>query len=272
MCRWLAYSGAPIYLEDLLFRPEHSLIDQSLAARTDDNTTNGDGFGIGWYAEKATPGLYKDTRPAWNDDNLHDLAAHIRSRLFFAHVRAASPGLPVQQSNCHPFRHGRWLFMHNGAIAGFARLRRDLALAVEPELFGCLKGSTDSELMFFLALTFGLDRDPVGAMERMAGLVEEVGRAKGIENPLQMTVAVSDGRTIWAFRYSTQGRSRNLYHSLRLDSLRELNPELPLGTYAIVSEPLTDLSDQWEKIAESSVVIVADGEIERRGFAPQPPA
>ncbi len=272
MCRWLAYSGTPIFLEDLLFRPEHSLIDQSLAARTDDNTTNGDGFGIGWYGERETPGIYKDTRPAWNDDNLHDLAANIRSRLFFAHVRSATPDLTVQQSNCHPFRHGRWLFMHNGFIEGFPRLRRELLLAVAPELFPYVRGSTDSELMFFLALTLGLDDDPIGAVERMAGLVEATGRARGIGAPLQMTLGVSDGRHIFAFRYSTQGRSKNLFHSLNVESLREINPDLPAGTYAIVSEPLTNLSESWERIPESSVVTVFAGEIEKRPFTPRPPS
>lgn len=269
MCRWLAYSGAPIFLEDLLFRPEHSLIDQSLAARTDDTTTNGDGFGIGWYGEKAEPGLYRDTRPAWNDDNLRDLAGHIRSPLFFAHVRSASAGIPVQQTNCHPFRHGRSLFMHNGWIQDFPRLRRELSLAIAPELYGAIQGSTDSEVMFFLALTFGLEEDPIGAVERMAGFVERTGRDKGIEAPLQMTVALSDGRRIFAFRYSSVGRSKNLFHSLGLDHLRELNPDLPRGTHAIVSEPLTDLSDQWEKIPEGSVVTVSDGKIERRPFTPR---
>ena len=272
MCRWLAYSGAPIFLEDLLFRPEHSLIDQSLASRTDDTTTNGDGFGIGWFGERETPGVYKDTRPAWNDDNLRDLAANIRSRLFFAHVRSASAGIPVQQSNCHPFRHGRWLFMHNGYIEGFARLRRELLLAIAPELFAEIQGSTDSEVMFFLALTFGLDDDPLGGVERMAGFVEATGRARGVEAPLQMTLGVSDGRRIFAFRYSTRGRSKNLFHNLNIGSLRGVNPDLPDGTHAIVSEPLTNLSEEWEKIPEASAVTVVDGRIERRPFTPRPPA
>ncbi len=269
MCRWLAYSGAPIFLEELIFRPEHSLIDQSLAARTDEVPTNGDGFGIGWYGEKDTPGLYRDVQPAWNDENLRDLAAHIRSRLFLAHVRSATEGIPVQQSNCHPFRSGRWLFMHNGKIQGFPRIRRQLLLAVAPELFGQIQGTTDSEAMFYLALTFGLEEDPIGGVERMAGFVEATARAHGIDNPLQMTLGLADGRRIFAFRYSSQGRSKSLWHSLGAESLRDLNPDLPLGTWAIVSEPLTNLSDHWEKIPESTSVTVFDGQIEKRPFEPK---
>jgi glutamine amidotransferase len=158
MCRWLAYSGAPLYLEELIFKPEHSIIDQSLSAREGPSTTNGDGFGIGWFGSRDTPGVYKDIQPAWNDANLRHLAEQIRSHMFLAHVRAATGGTPVQQTNCHPFRHGRWLFLHNGRVRDFPRVRRDLDFGVNPSLYNFMEGTTDSEVMFHLALTF--DRAP----------------------------------------------------------------------------------------------------------------
>ena len=120
MCRWLAYSGTPMLLERLLYTPVHSLIDQSLHSRLGAETTNGDGFGIGWYGDSPTPGTFKSTEPAWNDRNLRELASHVRSGLVFAHIRAAI-GSPVQLTNCHPFKHDDWLFMHNGFIDGFDR-------------------------------------------------------------------------------------------------------------------------------------------------------
>ena len=120
MCRWLAYSGPPIFLEALVFEPENSLCSQSLQALESKSPTNGDGFGIGWYDHREEPGLFREVLPAWNDDNLRSLAAQIRSGLFFGHVRA-STGTVTNRSNCHPFRHGRWMFMHNGMIeAGLA--------------------------------------------------------------------------------------------------------------------------------------------------------
>ena len=134
MCRWLAYSGSPVLIKELLLDPKHSLIDQSLHARLGAETTNGDGFGIGWYGVGDTPGVFHSIEPAWNDRNLRDLAGHIRSPLVLAHIRASS-GSPVQQTNCHPFRHGRWLFVHNGVIQGYEAMRRDLMLAVDPALF-----------------------------------------------------------------------------------------------------------------------------------------
>ncbi len=129
MCRWLAYSGSPLLLEEALYGGANSLIDQSLLSRLGAEPTNGDGFGVGWYGDRPTPGVYHSIEPAWNDRNLRELAGHISSPLFFTHIRAAI-GSAVQQTNCHPFRHDRWLFMHNGYINEFSTIKRDLALAV----------------------------------------------------------------------------------------------------------------------------------------------
>ena len=172
---WMAYSGDPILVEDLLFRPKHSLIDQSLHSRLGATTTNGDGFGIGWYGEGPVPALFKSVDPAWNDQNLREIASQVRTPVFLAHVRA-STGTPVQRTNCHPFRHGRWLWMHNGALRGFHETKRELLAAVDPSLYPDIEGSTDSEALFFLALTFGLVDDPFTAVSRAVGFVEKVGR------------------------------------------------------------------------------------------------
>ncbi|WP_127355208.1 class II glutamine amidotransferase [Actinacidiphila soli] len=276
MCRWLAYSGTPMLLDNILYRPAHSLIDQSLHSRLGVETTNGDGFGVGWYAPGLdTPAILRDTGPAWNNRNLREISGHVRSGLFFAHIRA-STGTAVQQTNCHPFRHGRWMWMHNGAISDFHRLRRDLCLAIDPALFASIEGSTDSEVMFFLALTYGLDQDAPGAVARMAGLVERLGHENGVEFPLQMTVAATDGERLWAFRYSSQGTSRSLFYSSRVDALRALHPDTAFlqrvsdETRLVVSEPLGDLPGAWNEVPENSYGIVQQGQDELRPFAPQP--
>jgi glutamine amidotransferase len=145
MCRWLAYSGSPLLLDDLLYKPKHSLIDQSLHARLGPHTTNGDGFGIGWYGNGETPALFKSVDPIWNDRNLREISSQICSPLVFAHIRA-STGTPVQQTNCHPFRYGKWLWMHNGQIARFAEVKRDLVMAIDPDLYPSIEGSSDTEI------------------------------------------------------------------------------------------------------------------------------
>jgi glutamine amidotransferase len=274
MCRWLAYSGSPVRIDELLYTPQHSLIEQSLHSKLGAETTNGDGFGIGWYGLGRTPGLFRSTEPAWNDRNLRDLAAHIESPLVFAHIRASS-GSPVQQTNCHPFRHGRWLWMHNGLIRDFHEVKRDLVFAVDPALYPLIEGSTDSEIFFFLALTFGLEDDPPRAVEAAVGLIEDTGYRHGVEQPIQMTVATTDGKSIWAFRYSSEHQSRSLFYSTDLPTLLAHHPELEHlrglsdESRLVVSEPLRDLPDAWNEVPESSYGVVQPGQDELHPFRPE---
>jgi predicted glutamine amidotransferase len=274
MCRWLAYSGSPILIEALLYRPEHSLIDQSRHARMGVETTNGDGFGVGWYEPDAeAPAVFRSIEPAWNDRNLREVASHVRSPLFLSHIRA-STGTAVQQTNCHPFRYGKWLWVHNGLVRDFHLVKRDLSLAVDESLYPYIEGSADSETLFYLALTFGLEDDPPKAVERMVGFVEEVGHRRGVEHPIQMTIGTSDGKSVWAFRYSSERDSRTLYYSTDVRTVRRLHPELEVlqlvsdETRIVVSEPLGDLTGAWNEVPESSYGIVQDGEDELRPFRP----
>lgn len=277
MCRWNAYFGDPIVIDELLYRTDHGLIDQSLHARQGVETTNGDGFGIGWYgAGGGEPARYRSVTPAWSDQNLRDLAAHIESPLFLAHIRATT-GTPVQQTNCHPFKHGRWLFVHNGVLNGFHRMRRELLLAVDPALFDDIAGSTDSEVLFYLALTFGLEHDPIGAVERAVGFIEATARAHDVEHPVQMTLGFSDGERLWAIRYSSEHRSRTLYISADRATVQALHPDnarfkrLTDETRVIVSEPLSDLPGVWIAVPEATALTVQRGADEQRAFTPQVP-
>ncbi|HKP91515.1 MAG TPA: class II glutamine amidotransferase [Thermoleophilaceae bacterium] len=279
MCRWLAYSGtAPILLEDALFAPAHSLIDQSRHSRLGAETTNGDGFGIGWYGDGIeTPGVFRSTEPAWNNRNLRDLASHVASSHFFAHVRAAT-GTAIQQTNCHPFRHGRWLWMHNGFVDELRKVKRDLALAVDPSLYPHIEGSTDSELLFYLALTLGLDDDPPSAVAQAVGLVETVGRRHGVEHPIQMTVATTDGEGLWVFRYASTGSARSLFFTTDVRTLRTMYPEhevlekLSEDSRLVVSEPLGGVPGVWNEVPQSTYGVVGRGHDELSRFEPQPPS
>ena len=277
MCRWLAYIGSPVLIAEALYTPKHSLIDQSLHSRLGAETTNGDGFGIGWFDDEPTPGVFRSIEPAWNDQNLREVAGHVRSHLFFAHIRAAI-GSAVQQTNCHPFRHDDWLFMHNGFIDGFAEIKRDLVLTIDESLYPQIKGTTDSEILFYLALTFGLRDSPPEAVGRVIGLVETLGRRRGISNPFQGTIATSDGERLWAFRYSSQGKSRSLFFSRDIHTLKELYPDRPIlqklsdETRLIVSEPIGDLPGAWHEVPEASYSVAGQGGAELEPFEVLPPA
>ncbi len=265
MCRWLAYSGEPLRPSTLVLDAQHSLVAQSLDSPLGAETVNGDGFGFGWYPTDpelgGRPGVFHSIEPAWNDRNLRELTRAVESPLFFSHVRAAA-GPPIQQTNCHPFRYENWLFMHNGALADFASVKRDLTFAVDPSLYPHIQGTTDSEVLFHLALTLGLQQDPVLAVSKAVQMVETVGHEHGVAFPMQGTVAVSDGATIWAFRYSSQRRSRTLFHSVDIDTLREMYPHEErlrgFGRHAhvVVSEPLNDLPGAFVEVPESTVAIL----------------
>ncbi len=238
MCRWLTYCGEPIYLDRDDFETENSLIHQSLNARHSHVTTNGDGFGIGWYAERPVPGTYRDILPAWNDANLRSIAHQIRSGLFLAHVRA-STGTATSRANCHPFAHGKWLFMHNGQIGGYDRIRRKIEALVDDAYYVHRLRTTDSELIFYLMLSMGLDRDPTGAQRRRRlprrGRSDEAGRYRGAAT----------------LHLGLHQRRRNLCHPLsppmrpRLRSIGVLRNDQLL----VVSEPLDDDQRCWHEVA-----------------------
>jgi glutamine amidotransferase len=276
MCRWLAYSGSPVRVDELIVKPRHSLIDQSLSSTMGATTTNGDGFGLGWYGVGSDPGVFHSTEPAWNDRNLKELARHVVSPMVFAHVRASTGGA-IQQTNCHPFRYGSWLWMHNGLIREFRTVKRDLVMAVHPDLYPFIEGTTDSEVFFYLALTFGLRDDPPTAVARAVGFIEETGRAHGVEDPIQMTVATGDGERLWAFRYSSEHSSRSLFFSTEMETLRHQYPNNPRlwdvspETRLVVSEPFGDLAGAWNEVPESSWGVIQQGQDEIWPFRPTVP-
>ena len=271
MCRWIAYSGSELRMDSLLLRPEHSFIRQSNHAHHSSYAVNGDGVGVGWYGEGGAPGLYRDTRPAWNDENLHSLAIHVRSRMFLAHVRASS-GSAIQRTNCHPFRFGHWLLQHNGEIVRFGELKQRLDQLVAPELYAHMQGSSDSERLLFLALSSGLDSDAPRALALMVGCIEALGRERDVANPLTMTLAVADGRRLFGVRYSSSGNSPTLYHSVHPHALRERGGRedlLPPDSVLLVSEPLDEVTEHWREVPEGTLITVENGEARLEPFVPR---
>ncbi|MCO5732685.1 class II glutamine amidotransferase [Rhizobium sp. SSA_523] len=257
MCRWAAYRGHPLYLEELVSSPAHSLIEQSHCASRAKTATNGDGFGIAWYGDHPEPGRYRDILPAWSDCNLRSLARQIRSPLFLAHVRAATNG-STRRDNCHPFVQGQWSFMHNGQIAGFDRIRRRMEARLGDALFAARTGTTDSELLFLLAQELGMADDPLGAVSRAIALVESLAAEQEVNTLVRFTAAFSDGKTLYAVRYATDNRPPTLYGS----------PMGGEGGYCLVSEPLNDDVDAWTEIPDGSAVVVSDSGMMIQPFSP----
>lgn len=242
MCRLIAYLGDPIYLDQLVCSPQHSLLRQSLHAEEAKAVTNGDGFGIGWYGEREEPGVYREVMPAWSDENLRALCGTVQSRLFFAHVRAAT-GTSIARQNCHPFKHGRWMFMHNGQIGGYAKVRRQLEARLPDTLYAARKGATDSELLFLLALArIEAGETPDQAMPTVLDDTLALMRQAGVTEPLRFAAALADGEQVFAFRFSSDARPPTLY-------VRESE-----NGSMVASEPLDGNQGQWQAVPPNSWV------------------
>lgn len=257
MCRWAAYLGQPIFLEDIISRPGHSLIHQSQDARRCHTPVNADGFGVAWYGERDEPGLYRDVMPAWSDPNLRSLTAQVRSGLFMAHVRA-STGTATSRNNCHPFAAGRWSFMHNGQFGGYDTFRRDADVMIADAFYPHRKGATDSEALFLVALGEGLDADPQAAMARATARFEALARRRGTAPFVRLTAALSDGRHLFAMRYASDDQAPSLFY--RWSESRQ--------GFAVVSEPLETDEGEWCEVPPGSFCRFADGQVAITDFCP----
>lgn len=252
MCRWIAYRGHTIPLEHYVTEPAHSLVSQSIHALESTASTNGDGFGLGWYGNHAEPGLYREVRPAWSDENLRYLCRHLHSHLFFAHVRAAT-GTPITRPNCHPFACGTWMFMHNGYIGDWARLRRKIEALIPDELYPSRIGTTDSEAIFLAILGSGLmgpgpRLDPVAATMRALTALTDLATGADRAEPFRFTAALANGRDLYAFRYAANDAANSMYYRASETGV------------VVVSEPLDRDHANWITVPEQSVLIARSGE------------
>ncbi|NVB41957.1 class II glutamine amidotransferase [Pseudenhygromyxa sp. WMMC2535] len=285
MCRFAYYLGPPIRLSALVTEPENSLIHQSYDAKEREEPLNGDGFGIGWYVPELRnePAIFRSISPAWNDVNLLNLAAVTTSPCMLAHVRAATPGLPVTLLNCHPFARGRLAFMHNGAIGSFDRMRRPLQAGLSDAGFAALSGSTDSELIFSVVVDAYAQIEADQPLERMADAlvvgierVEALRSELAIDEPAYLNLVLTDGERAVVSRYLSPDAEPELEaHSLyrakgRLvveDGRGHLRAPKAADDPAVViaSEPLGD-RERWEAIPTNHLALVEDGAVALRAI------
>ncbi len=255
MCRFLAWTGAPRYFDELVLNQEQSLVEQGRNAMIGKTPINADGFGLAWYSEREMPCFYKDTNPAWSDANLRQLAHHTRSRMFLAHVRA-STGTATSRNNCHPFGHGRWSFMHNGQAGGHERIRQELDGMIPADCYACRLGATESEAIFLIALGEGLENDPIGAMSRAVGRVEALSRRRGDLPYMRFAACWSDGRRLFAARYASDGFAPSLFHRRCAHGI------------IVSSEPLDDEHQKWIEVPAGVAIEISDDQIARHAFDP----
>ncbi len=273
MCRFVLYRGPALRLSTLVTEPTNSLIRQSFHSREQEDPVNGDGFGLAWYAPEVhdEPALFRSVTPAWNNQNLLELARVVRSSLVFAHVRAATKHGGQSEANCHPFRSGRHVFMHNGDVGDFAHLRRPLLESLSDPAFDTIAGTTDSEHVFGLvvdelAKAKGKGADRLSAaLQRAIARVQALSEKYGSGKPSYLNMALSDGEFAVACRFTNHegydGESL-FVHTGRLyvcdgNVCRMLAPERGHGCVLVSSEPLSD--DQgWNMMPRNSLVRVGE--------------
>ena len=204
--------GPELPLADLVTRPENSLINQSVRASERPEPLNGDGFGLAWYIDgQSVPARFRSLTPAWSNANLDELARVTRSRCILAHVRAATSGnFEVSEANCHPFRRGRFLFMHNGHIPGFLRIRRALMERLSNDGFNAIRGTTDTEHVFALIADHLHDHEDdsscallAEALSRGIDEIHELIEAHAPGTHCYLNLVLSDGKHAVACRYSS---------------------------------------------------------------------
>lgn len=274
MCRFVLYQGPPLALGSLVVDPANSIIKQSLKARETDDPLNGDGFGVAWYAPDMSPdpATFRSFTPAWSNRNLLELARVTKSGCILAHVRAATPGLPISELDCHPFTAGQFAMMHNGDVGGFHQMRRQIMSDLSDRAFDVVHGGTDSEHLFAMVLDRLWNSSARYSSEYLAtaltSAVKDVlglARRVGVKQDSYLNIALSDGDRSVAMRFTTADPSHasSLYfHTGRRyvcegTVCRMVEPERGQGAVLVCSEPLSDDAG-WQKVPPNHLVMIHD--------------
>ncbi|HYG19327.1 MAG TPA: class II glutamine amidotransferase [Ohtaekwangia sp.] len=272
MCRLLAYMGTPIIIDQILYQPQNSLVNQSINAREIEEPLNGDGFGIGWYVPEVNyePVTFVSVNPAWSNRNLKNLAPKIKTECLIAHVRAASVG-EVSESNCHPFQYRNMLMCHNGGVENFSLIKRHIRAPLSDELYNWIKGQTDSEHIFAYLLNELLadgknqvtPETVIDAFEKTFAALKTMMHEQGIKDAAYLNMMVTNGLFFVGTRYVTDPAEEplTLYHSeggryVVEDGISQMvAPEDDDQAVLIVSEKLTD-DKHWTLIPKNHFVVV----------------
>ncbi|WDE02401.1 class II glutamine amidotransferase [Thalassomonas actiniarum] len=259
MCRFLAYSGEAILMNELVFNASNSLVSQSKHATMRANPLNADGFGLGWYPEHDDdiPGTFVSIEPAWSNRNLIQITSKIKTRHFFAHVRDASAGMPVSQSNCHPFQYGPYLWMHNGRLDQFSKFRRNISKGLSDQAFDYIKGNTDSEYAFALFLdeiAFDPHASAQTLKKAMCTTIEKISRyrqAVDAHSNAFINFALTNGHTGIFTRLSTLAdvRPASLFYQAKANAV------------IVASEPLNRDKEDWVKVERNTLLSVSQGQV-----------
>lgn len=265
MCRILGYVGPAISLDQLVLEPEHSMLVQSYKPKELDNAIlNGDGFGLGWHGigngSSADAFVYRNILPMWNDRSLPDLCRYIRAENFVVNLRSATNKMPVDLSNCQPFKwvNGQHslLFVHNGFIENFFdTLQRPIRQKLCDAAYRSIQGLTDSEHMFALFvhhLETQPDIEPEEALRQTISLLADMANAANVRIAANIILSIrhtdnqSANHRLISLRYDNQQIAPSLYW------LKE--PHNFPNSLLVSSEPL--FQGNWQSHPQSKLISI----------------
>lgn len=251
MCRILGYLGPQIPLDQLVVKPEHSMLVQSYKPKEMKSAVlNGDGFGLGWHAasQNGDPFIYRNVLPMWNDRNLDDLGRYIQASSFVVNLRSATDKMPIDISNCQPWKYRQMLFVHNGLIENFFEsMQRPIREKLCDLAYRSIRGLTDSEHIFAL-LVHHIETQPgidlAEALHQTIKMLASIANAAGVR--IAVNVILSTPERLIALRYDNQQPAPSLY-------LLKNSDRFP-NSVILSSEGLFE--DNWLPYSQSDLITI----------------
>lgn len=250
-------ANEPTRVECSLVHAQNALMQQS---RQDQHGLhNGHGWGVADY-RNGLPLIEKQVWAAFHGEHFKKTAARVYAHTVVAHVRRATVG-GTSIENTHPFHLGRWIFAHNGTIPHFHKVRDRIIHEIDPLLRNDIKGTTDSEHVFYFLLSLRQSHPDHDLREVVAVGLNQLQRFchdVDPQAPVGLNIVLTDGtalvgtrlgRTLWHMRreqvYSCEfcGRS-HVHHHVGAD----------YRAIEIASEPISD--DDWREFPEACVYSV----------------
>ena len=97
-------------------------------------------------------------------------------------------------------------------------------------------------------MAHGLESDPVAAIRVTLRKVRAIMQAAQVAEPLRFTAAITNGDTLWAFRWACDARPATLYYKQDATGLR------------LVSEPIDGQKAGWTEVPRGVTLVSRRGE------------
>ena len=256
VCRFVAYLGEEIKLEELVYNFPHNLVVQSYAPKELlVGNVNLDGFGCGWYntAVEKDPALYATLLPIWADYRFPTIAKAVASNIIFSSVRNATPPFPNELSSVLPLALGKYLFLHNGYITEYNKCKRRLENELPDEYFDMIQSRSDSAFIFaaFMWKLSEIDVTEKLIKNAMIATLDWLkNQLESLGEKANLNIGIADGESMMFIRHEFNGACNSLYYN-------ESHEQLSKGVL-IASEPL-DEDNGWNEVPENSMIEVMLG-------------